>query len=761
MAVDADTQEIVDCFIAESRESLEEAELLLLTMESGEASDEDLAAVFRLFHSVKGSAGFLEFNSVQGVMHVAETLLGGVQAGKYPLDGPTVDAFCKTMDFLGERLEAIAETYGDEGAEDRAEELKELLQGRMGGAASPQSKPAPKADPVSSPAGGSQRSPELERFALGVGQEVENIQQFLLDWESKARPNDLAKVQQAVVRLAGASESRGYAHLQSYFARLSELATCTVDGTIPPTPEVIRALRQSAEVVEEALVSVVDGKPYIDDLAGLLEQLGDIEDGARMDSRVTRLGQLMMDQGLVSHQQLEELLATDQPVGTSAVARGWISEAQLEALLVEQRSVREGRPIAAPEPVVGAPKPKVAPIRSSAASSDEAKKRTRRKSLRVDVSKLDALMDLVGELIIAETAVTHDNTGNPEDLEKAMAQLSRVTRSLQDVAMSLRMVPIDDTFKKMLRLVRDVSGKQGKEVQLKISGEETEVDKTVAEVIADPLVHLMRNAVDHGMETPEERARTGKPPVGSLHLQARHQAGEIWITVSDDGRGMDRNKILAKGIEKGLVTPAKAATMSDTEVFGLVFAPGFSTAAQVTDISGRGVGMDVVKKNIEKVKGRIEVHSELGKGTRFTLRIPLTLAIIEGMLVRVGQGSFTIPLLSIRESVVLRGQEVTRLNSGQEVARIRNELIPVLRLRDFYRLDEGAERVDEGVLVVVEDAGEHLCLFVDELLGQRQTVVKGLSSYLGDIRGLSGCTVMGDGRISLILDVAGVMEAAA
>ena len=524
--------------------------------------------------------------------------------------------------------------------------------------------------------------------------------------------------------------------VEVYVGKLAGLAARVRVGEIKASSILAATFERACGVLGEAFGLLPNERPLVENLSAQLSELSDVVMDAREVNDKTRLGALLLDRGLLTQAQLEEALAGPPPMRTTILKRGWITQGQLESLLEVQRQLRSGPPVQANRP---------------------GPKRVQRSSLRVDVGKLDLLMDLVGELIIAETAVTHDTEEGPRDLEKAMAQLSRVTRSLQDVAMSLRMVAIADTFNKMKRLVRDVSNKQGKDVSLHITGEETEVDKTVAEIISDPLVHLMRNAVDHGMETPEERLAAGKPAKGVLSLEARHQAGEIWITVSDDGKGMDPRRILDKAVEKGLVRRERGEQLSDSEIFAFVFEPGFSTAAAVTAISGRGVGMDVVKKNIERVKGRIEVTSVMGKGTSFTLRIPLTMAIIEGMLVRVGSSSFTIPLLSIRESFVTRTQSITRLTSGQELVRIRNELLPVLRLKELYGLPEGEDAIEDGVLVVLESDREVVCLFVDELVGQRQTVVKGLSSYLGDVRGLSGCTVMGDGRISLILDVAGIL----
>ncbi|MEQ1502587.1 MAG: chemotaxis protein CheA, partial [Myxococcota bacterium] len=375
-------------------------------------------------------------------------------------------------------------------------------------------------------------------------------------------------------------------------------------------------------------------------------------------------------------------------------------------------------------------------------------------------AKVDQLLDLVGELIIAGTAVRHlPATGlDDESFARASAQLDRVVRSLQDVAMSLRMVPVGPTFRRMVRLVRDVSQRVGKAVDLAIEGEETEIDKTVAELITDPLVHLVRNAIDHGLEAPDARSAAGKPRTGQVRLSAAHVGGEVLIRVEDDGRGLDRARIVARAVDRGLVTAAAAARMPDAEVFGFIFEPGFSTAEAVTDVSGRGVGMDVVRRNLELVKGRVDIKSVAGSGAVFTLRIPLTLAIIEGMLVRVGAATFTVPLLRIRESVVAKPEDVTVLSTGQEVVRIRGELLPVLRMHRLYEIEPDHTAIERGILVVVEDGGQPLCLFVDELIGQRQTVIKAVSGYLGVIRGVAGCTVLGDGRISLILDVGALVR---
>jgi two-component system chemotaxis sensor kinase CheA len=369
-------------------------------------------------------------------------------------------------------------------------------------------------------------------------------------------------------------------------------------------------------------------------------------------------------------------------------------------------------------------------------------------------------LDLVGELVIAESMVSNNQdliTLKNERFGKAVMQLDKISREIQEVAMSMRMIPLAGVFRKMMRLVRDLAQKANKQVELEIIGEETEVDKTIIEQISDPLVHLIRNAVDHGLETPAGRLAAGKPEMGRVTLEAKHSAGEVWITVEDDGKGLNRDKIFQKGVEKGLVK-SEDREMKDEEIWRLIFEPGFSTAEQVSSISGRGVGMDVVKRNIERLRGKVDIRSRAGVGTMFAVRIPLTLAIIEGMVVRVGVHRYTIPISSIKESFRPGCEQITRTPDGLEIVRIRGELQPVLRLHELYRVDPRYDQLREGILIMVENGGNKCCLFVDELLGHQQIVIKGLPGYLNHVKGISGCAILGDGEISLILDIAGLIS---
>ena len=379
--------------------------------------------------------------------------------------------------------------------------------------------------------------------------------------------------------------------------------------------------------------------------------------------------------------------------------------------------------------------------------------------ISVNIQKLDKLMDLVGEIVITESMVTRcpELEGLQLDtFHKSATQLRKLTDELQDIVMSIRMLPIAQTFQKMNRIVRDMGRRLGKEADLVILGEETEVDKNLIDQLADPLMHLVRNAMDHGIETPEERLASGKPEKGTVMLEARNEGGEVWIHVRDDGRGLNRESILRKARQHGL-TDKDDEELSDREVFGFVLLPGFSTKENVSEFSGRGVGMDVVRENITAMGGSITIESQAGQGTNMIIRIPLTLAIIDGMLVAVGENSYIIPTMTIRESLRTHPTQIIRDSDGNELLMLRGECYPIIRLHKRFGVAPRAGLLEEGIIVVLEYEGRSVCLFADELLGEQHVVVKPLPSYFKQIRGISGCTILGDGSISLILDVDGLM----
>jgi two-component system chemotaxis sensor kinase CheA len=375
--------------------------------------------------------------------------------------------------------------------------------------------------------------------------------------------------------------------------------------------------------------------------------------------------------------------------------------------------------------------------------------------VRVDTSKLDGLLDLVGEMVIAQSLVAPNlarlSNGDVQ-FSRNVAQLNRITRDLQRVSMSLRMVPIRGLFQKMARVARDISAKQNKKVNFITSGEDTELDRGVVEELNDPLLHMIRNSMDHGIESAEKRAAAGKTPVGSLHLRAYHQGGSIVVEIEDDGAGLNRDRILAKALERGLV--ASGASLSDEEIYRFIFAAGFSTAEKVTDLSGRGVGLDVVRRNIEKLRGTVEISSTPGKGTLFKIALPLTLAIIDGLVVGVGAERYIIPTLSVRESFRPTAEMISRVQNRAELVNVRGRLIPLLRLHEIFGIPARATEPAQGIVVVVQAGPNVRCLLVDALLHKQEIVIKNLNEMMVHKNpAFAGATILGDGRVGLILDV--------
>lgn len=380
-------------------------------------------------------------------------------------------------------------------------------------------------------------------------------------------------------------------------------------------------------------------------------------------------------------------------------------------------------------------------------------------TVKVDIAKVDNLVDLMGELVIVQSQVRQNQAIAglaDQKLERDLAQMARITSELQKISMSLRMVPISGAFRKMVRLVRDLSHKTGKQVQLHLEGEDTEIDRSMVEAIYDPLVHLVRNAVDHGIEKPEERRAHGKPPAGRLWLRAFHQGGDIIIEIEDDGRGLNREAILARAVERGLVPPGEA--LSPERIDQLIFEPGFSTAPSVTEVSGRGVGLDVVKEVVTRLRGKIDLTSRPGEGSRFHLRLPLTLAIIDGMVVRVGSERYILPTVGVRETLRPAPQDYFTVKGEGELIRVRQQLMPLMRLHRLFGVGDGDIHPAEALVMVVEHEGEKRALLVDDILGKQEIVIKSLGPLFQKLEGLAGGTILGDGRVGLILDVAGLFQ---
>jgi two-component system chemotaxis sensor kinase CheA len=363
-------------------------------------------------------------------------------------------------------------------------------------------------------------------------------------------------------------------------------------------------------------------------------------------------------------------------------------------------------------------------------------------------------------MVIAQSLVKHDPdlaTGLKPRLARNLSQLARITDDVQRTAMSMRMIPIGQLFQKTGRLVRDLSRKYGRQVDLDLQGEDTELDRNIVEELADPLMHMVRNAIDHGIEMPEDRVRAGKPAAARLTLKAGHQAGHIIIQVSDDGRGLDHEKILRKAREKKLIAPG--AELGESEIFNLIFQPGFSTAEKVTDVSGRGVGMDVVRKQVQKLRGRVDASSVPGQGTSFLMKLPLTLAIIDGLVVGVGKQRYIVPIFAVREMLKPSQDAISTVQGTHEMALVRGALVPVVRLHQRFHVKPRFEQPWESLLIVSESGGRQFCLMVDELIGKQEVVIKSLGETMRNIRGVAGGAILGDGRVGLILDLEGLLGA--
>lgn len=429
-------------------------------------------------------------------------------------------------------------------------------------------------------------------------------------------------------------------------------------------------------------------------------------------------------------------------------------EAPQAAVEIEERADAEESPAETPADSA-APEARTAdPAQPRPDTAPSSMRRSEGPSVKVDTAKLDYLVDMAGEMVIAESLVRHDSElsaiKNPLLLRK-IGHLTRITAELQKTAMAMRLVPIGPLFRRMARLVRDLSRQFDKKVEMETQGDDIELDRNIVEELADPLMHMVRNSMDHGIEMPADREAAGKPATARLLLRAIHQAGQVVIEVSDNGRGLDREKILAKAISKGIVKASD--TLTDNEVFNLIFEPGFSTAAQVTSVSGRGVGMDVVRRHIEKLRGRIEIKSVLGQGATFLLKLPLTLAIIEGLVVGVGKERYIVPLFAVRELFRPNAETVWTVQGRAEMALVRGSLLPVARLYRVFGVEPRAEEPTSGVLIVAEVEGRRFCVLVDEVIGKQEVVIKTLGETFKNAPGVAGGAILGDGRVGLILDL--------
>lgn len=566
---------------------------------------------------------------------------------------------------------------------------------------------------------------------IAVNQEIINVCLNSIDVLRKLRENLSIRVDKELGKIADSA---------------SQEQPVNIKPSIDEILSITNKQAESKETEEDAKVDCV-GEILLDDGVVAQEQLDKV-----LKEKDRKIGEILVDQGAATPKKIEEAVKEQKPLGEVLVKKGAITKPQLKEALKEQDTMvgellmKDGA--ATPENVNEALQ----------TQQNQRKAMLQSRTIKVDTAKLDNLFDMVGELVISNTLITGEMMSLTDNkTSKNLSQLNKITKDIQDQVMSMRMVPLKQTFQKMARLVRDVSLQAGKKIKLQISGEETELDKNVIEEIADPLVHILRNSVDHGVEPEEERIAKGKPGEGAILLSAYHKGGNIVIEIEDDGRGLQREKILKKALETGLVKDKSA--LNDSQIYSLIFAPGFSTADKVTNISGRGVGTDVVKKNIEKLRGKVEVDSTEGKGTTFTIKLPLTLAIIDGIVVKVGSAIYILPTISIEESISPKKEEISTIKEQGEVVNMRGTLFPLVRLHKLYNIKDAKTNPCEAIVIIVESEQGRYSILVDELVGQQQVVIKSLGERFKKVKGISGGAILGDGRVGLILDTSGIREA--
>ncbi|MBI5671974.1 MAG: chemotaxis protein CheA [Nitrospirae bacterium] len=716
-----DFAQFQDAFFEEAGEHLAVVEEGLLALEQHPEDLDLLNKIFRSAHSIKGTSGMFGFNAVAQFTHKMETLLDLLRNGQKAVSPSIADLLLKSTDCLKTLIESVKTGAAvDEGT-------VQQLTSELAAASQSDDKPSsqnPKATQTVSTAGSGQDqiylitwTPPEWLFRRGLDPlqitkelcDLGNLTDVTLD---VSRLPHLAEIDPETCYLSWSmrlTTGKDLNVIESVFEFVREDSRLTIEKTIVPGSEFQVSSTGSQHETRNLQRETDDGSPK-------------------------PLGEILIESGVVSRETLDQALAQQKRVGQILVEQHAASPQQVEQALQKQRQ------------------------QESAAQS----RKTDTASIRVDTDKIDKLINLVGELVITQSMLSDlgarfEMSHMPVLLER-MAQLERNTREIQERVMSIRMLPIGTAFSRFPRLVRDLSAKAGKKIQLVLSGEETELDKTVIESISDPLTHLVRNSADHGLEPPEERLDNNKQETGTIRLNAFHEGGNICITVEDDGRGLNRDKILAKAVKQGLI--GENEKLSDDQIWLLIFKPGFSTAEKVTDVSGRGVGMDVVKRNIEGLGGTVSIKTRPGHGTIFILKLPLTLAIIEGMTVRVGQETYIVPLLSILESIQPKPGGVKTVVGKGELIDVRGTYLPMVRMYEIFALQPEITDPTKAILLILETEGERVAVMVDEILGQQQVVIKSMEQNFRKVEGIAGATILGDGTVGFILDVRGLLEIA-
>lgn len=779
-----DLSQFHESFFAESFEALDAMEASLLKLDVGVADLEQINTIFRGAHSMKGGAAMLGFQDVSSFTHTLETLLDELRSGRMQVASPTVDTLLKSVDVLREMLRAVQakEPVDAQRVADVQFDLEQIVAQKGAGAASAAAA-APAAETPAAVPG--------DAAAAQVGAQVQG-----------GAPMQGGAPVQGEAPVPGQPDQASAAE-PGWLIGFKALPHLLMQGNDPIA--IFAALRElgRVEVVADlgSLPSVADIDPQKCYLSWQLRLFSQCTRAQVEEIFDWTTGECELSISEVSGSSAAES-ASSASTPAVPVAPASVHAASTPGLPAPAASVPAATPAdpaVASAPATDSAKPADAPSAAvahrpggePAKSGDTGKPATdshksaadpakpaadtakgaaetakhgvsEASSIRVGIDKIDELINTVGELVITQAMLSELGRGlegsGAELLRTGLIQLERNMRQLQESVMRVRMLPISVAFSRFPRMVHDLAQRLNKKVELKLAGEQTELDKTVLEKIGDPLVHLVRNSIDHGIESPEARVAAGKPPFGTVSLNAYHSGGNIAVEVSDDGAGLDKARILAKARSRGLVGANDSLT--DDQIHDLIFLPGFSTAEKTTEVSGRGVGMDVVKSRVKELGGSVEIRSERGKGSRFLITLPLTLSIVDGQSVAVGSENYIVPLTSIIESLQLKSDSISRLYGSGEVFSFRGEYLPIVRLHELFGIEPRTRNLHEGLVVVAEGDGRRIGLFVDELLGQQQVVIKSMESNYGHIEGIAGATILGDGSVALILDVPGLIRAA-
>ncbi len=721
MADDFSTDGMLDMYLFENGQLLEQLQDMVLEQKDADCFDEDsINEIFRTMHTIKGSSGIMMFDEITAVSHKLEDVFYFLRES-HPRHVPhleLVDHVLEVADFISNEMDKIRN--GDSADGDASEIIKKLDKFL---------------DKIKDESGGSAPNGKKEK------EPPQNVHE---------------EPKQFYIAPMATSASRFY-RIYIYFFSDTEMVNIHAYKAVYALKEIAEDLLYSPE---DILSNPDSAETIFKEGFKILLQAQSSEEEIR---EIIGVGYDIEKVDIVECTANEFLQGFDMEFVAPAPKIDLESSVEEIDARMAEGGAEEKKPA----------KPAITPgdfvIQSKAPGKQKKLAKDKPKAekatfISVNLSKMDQLMELIGELVISESVVLQNPDLkvpglNLDNFNKAAAQLSKISTDLQNVIMSMRMVPLANTFQKMNRIVFDVSRKLGKDIEFVMVGEQTEVDKNIIEHISDPLMHIVRNSVDHGIESKEDRKKSGKPEKGRVTLSAKTEAGKVWISVEDDGGGLDRDKIISKARRQGLLDDNKPdSAYTDKEVFQFITLPGFSTNEVVTEYSGRGVGMDVVVQNIQAIGGSLEIESKKGLGSIMSLKIPLTLAIIDGIVMEVGKSSFVMETGAINEFVRVTKDMMIHEPNGEEYIMIRGECFPVLRLGKWYGLAEYEEEVEDGVMLILEVEGRKVCLFVDRLVGEQEIVVKPIPSYIKKVKGLSGCTQLGDGSIALILDAAGLVE---